>query len=157
MNYFLGLSLLTLLYLSPVNEKQNHQAEVLQIIFDIEEFQKYLTQSPRYVSTNTKQEILMLDFPELENQNIQLSAGRKSVRVISQKDMKDLKHNFIIQIDEFDLKKSKAKILLSYLNPRIYYEKNQKVLLNAELEKNNNNKWIVVDYKLEETNLNTFD
>jgi len=63
MNHFLSLFLIILVFPASRFEEPNEQQAVLQSIFDIEEFQKYLTYSPRFVGTNTKQEILMMSFP----------------------------------------------------------------------------------------------
>lgn len=157
MNYFLSLLLIILVFPTSKMEKQNQQQEVLQSILDIEEFQKYLSYSPRFVGTNTRQEVMMMDFPELENKEIQLTVRDKSIRIIEEKDLKELEHNFFIKIDEFKLKKSTANILLSYQNSRMYYEKEQKILLDAQLEKNEENEWVVNDYKLYEVSINTSD
>lgn len=157
MNYILSLFFLLLVIPSTRIEEQDQQQKVLQSVFDIEEFQKYLSYSPRFVGTNTRQEILMMSFPELENKDIQLKIRNKSIRIISERDLKELEHNFFIKIDEFKLKKSKAKILLSYQNSRMYYEKEQKILLDAQLEKNEDDEWVVDNYKLYEVSISTSD
>jgi hypothetical protein len=157
MNYLLSLFLILILLPSTKIEDQDQQQEVLQTVFNIEEFQKYLTYSPRFVSTNAKQEIVMMGFSELENPEIQLYVQSKSIRIIAEQDLKELDHNFFIKIDEFDLKKSKAKVLLSYQNSRMYYEKEQKILLDAHLIKNEDDVWIVENYKLYEVSINTSD
>ena len=99
----------------------------------------------------------MMNFPELENKNILLSVGDKTIRIIDENDLKDLEHNFFIKIDEFKLKKSKAKVLISYLNSRMYYEKKQKILLDANLAKNSDGEWLIENYKLYEVSVNTSD
>jgi len=157
MNYFLSLFLITLAFSFSILEKKNQQQEVLQRIFEIEEFQRYLSYSPRFVATTTKQEVLMMNFPELENKNILLSVGDKTIRIIDENDLKDLEHNFFIKIDEFKLKKSKAKVLISYLNSRMYYEKKQKILLDAQLAKTEENGWVIENYKLFEVSISTSD
>ncbi|MGM0580826.1 MAG: hypothetical protein ACQETL_09115 [Bacteroidota bacterium] len=157
MNYLLSLFLLFLFIPTSNMVAQNTQQEVLQSVFDIEEFQKYLAYSPRFVGTNTRQEVLMMGFPELENQEIQLKVRDKAIRIISEKDVNELEHNFFIKIDEFDIKKSNAKVLLSYQNSRMYYEKEQKILLDAQLAKNEDEEWIVDNYKLYEVSINTSD
>ncbi|WMN10802.1 hypothetical protein QYS49_36020 [Marivirga salinae] len=157
MKYLLSLLLILLVFPSAKMVKQNQQQEVLQSIFDIEEFQKYLTYSPRFVGTNNKQEVLMKAFPELESRDIQLSVRDKSIRIITENDLIELEHNFFIKVDEFKLKKSKAKVLLSYQNARMYYEKEQKIFLDAQLEKTKENEWVVKNYKLNEVSINTSD
>lgn len=157
MNYYLSLFLIVLVFPASKMEKQNQQQEVLQSIFDIEEFQKYLAYSPRFVGTNTRQEVLMMGFPELENKGIELKVRDKYIRIIAERDLEDLKHNFFIKIDEFKLNKSTAEVLLSYQNSRMYYEKEQKILLDAQLEKSDDNEWIVKNYKLYEVSINTSD
>jgi hypothetical protein len=99
----------------------------------------------------------MMNFPELENKNILLSVGDKTIRIIDENDLKDLEHNFFIKIDEFKLKKSKAKVLISYLNSRMYYEKKQKILLDAQLAKTEENGWVIENYKLFEVSISTSD
>lgn len=138
-------------------EYQNEQQEVLQSIFNIEEFQKYLTYSPRFVGTNTRQEILMMNFPELKDKNIQLGVRDKNIRIIAERDLDELEHNFFITIDEFEIKKTKAKVLASYLNSRLFYENEEKILLDAQLTKNEENEWVVTNYTLYEVNINTSD
>lgn len=138
-------------------ENQNQQQEVLQTVFDIEEFQKYMTYSPRFVGTNNRQEILMIEFSEIENKEIQLKVQNKLIRIISKRDSEELDHNFFITIDEFKLMKSTAEVLLSYQSSRMYYEKEKKILLDAHLEKTVKNEWIVKNYKLNEVSINTSD
>jgi hypothetical protein len=157
MNYIISLFLVSLIFTSSNSENQNQEERILQTVFDIEEFQNYLAYSPRFVGTNTKQEVLMMGFPEIENQNVNLNIRNKSIRVISEQEINELEHNFFIRIDEFDLKRSKAKVLLSYQNSRMYYEKKQKVLLDAQLEKTSDDEWIISNYKLYEVTINTSD
>jgi len=95
-------------------------------------------------------------FPELDN-NIQLSVRDKAIRFIAEQDLKELDHNFFIIIDEFKLKKSSAAVLLSYQNSRMYYEKKQKILLDANLEKTDDGEWVIKKYKLYEVSTNISD
>jgi len=157
MNYV--LSLIFLLSVIPTSEfeTQNNQQEVLQSIFDIEEFQKYLSYSPRFVGTNTRQEVLMLGFPAIKDKELELTVRDKSIRIITEEQENELEHNFFIKIDEFELKKSTAKVLLSYQNSRLYYDKKQKILLDVQLEKEHSDEWQVTNYKLYEVSLNTSD
>jgi len=152
MNSIISLFLVIPFFTFTESKDQNHQQKVLQSIFEIEEFQKHLSYLPRFVGTNTRQEVLMLGFPELENPDIQLYVRNKSIRIISEKQLKELEHNFCIRIDEFDIKNSKANVLLSYQNARMYYEKKQKIMLDAQLEKTKNDEWKVKNYKLDEVN-----
>ncbi|WP_375581218.1 hypothetical protein ABWH96_09515 [Marivirga tractuosa] len=157
MNYL--LSLFFILTIAPTVKVNNEseQKEVLQSIFDIEEFQNYLTYSPRFVGTNTRLEVLMIEFPELIKNDIDLKVRNKSIRIISEQQIKELEHNFFIRINAFDLKKSKAKVTLSYQNSRMYYESEQKLMLEAKLEKNKMDKWVVENYELKEVKINTSD
>ncbi|ADR20086.1 hypothetical protein MATR_23040 [Marivirga tractuosa] len=157
MNYALSLFFILLTPFTSKISQQNEQQEILQSVFDIEEFQKHLSYSPRFVSTNSRQEVLMIGFPALENKDITLQVHDKSVRIISERDLDDLEHKFIIRIDEFMLTKSTAKVLLSYQNSRMYYEKEQKILLDAQLEKNADDEWFIENYKLQEVSINTSD
>ncbi|RUA30713.1 MAG: hypothetical protein DSY77_13765 [Bacteroidetes bacterium] len=157
MNYVLSLFFILLTLPASKKEEQSEQQKVLQSVFDIEEFQKYLSYSPRFVGTNTRQEVLMMEFPELEKNEIQLRVRNKSIRIIDERALNEIEHNFFIRIDEFKLRKSTAKVLLSYQNSRMYYEKEQKILLDAQLKKNEDNEWAVSNYKLYEVSINTSD
>ncbi len=157
MNYYLSLLSIIFIFSTSEIEKENQQQAVLQSVFNIEEFQKYLAYSPRFVGTNTKQEVLMMGLPELEDTGIQLKVRDKSIRIIAERNLKELDHNFFIKIDEFKVKKSTAKVLLSYQNSRMYYEKKQKILLDTQLKKNEDDEWVVENYKLYEVSINTSD
>ncbi|SMG08676.1 hypothetical protein SAMN05661096_00150 [Marivirga sericea] len=157
MNYLASLLIFcTLIFPSKINNG-NQQRAVMQSVFDIEEFQKHLAYSPRFVGTNNRLEVLMVGLPDLENDEVQFEVRNKSIRITSEKEIEELEHHFYIRIDEFDLKKSKARVMLSYQNSRMYYEKEQKILLNAQLLKNSNNEWIVENYNLDEVSINTSD
>jgi len=157
MNYVLSLFLWLSVIPNSKLETQNNQQEVLQSIFEIEEFQKYLSYSPRFVGTNTRQEVLMIEFAEIEDKELQLNVRDKSIRIISKDQETELEHKFYIKIDEFELKRSTAKVLLSYQNSRLYYDKKQKILLDVQLEKVDSDEWLVTNYKLYEVSLNTSD
>ncbi|HET8859530.1 hypothetical protein [Marivirga sp.] len=150
--YFIFL----LLPYAPIDSKEDQQA-VLQSVFNIEEFQNYLAYSPRFVSTNSKQEVLMVGFPELESRDMELTVREKSIKIISENVINELELNFFIKIDEFDINRSSAKVLLSYQNARMYFEKEQKILLDAQLEKTSEGEWIVKNYNLYEVSTNTSD
>ncbi len=155
MNYLLSLFFMLSVINTTDNNGQSKQEEVLQTVFNIEEFQEYLAYSPRFISTNSKQEVLMMKFPELGNQTLELNIRDKSVRIISEKEVSELKRNFFIKIDEFVVDKSKAKVVLSYQNARLFYEKGQKILLDSQLEKNENEEWEVLNYELYQVDINT--
>ena len=141
---------------SDINDK-NQQKDVLQSVFDIQEFQKYVAYSPRFVSSHHKPEVLMVGLNSAEYMNFELRFRDKAIRVISQEEESQLAHNFFIRIKEFDLKKSKAKVSLSYLSSRLYYEKEQKIVLSAQLNKGKDNQWVVTDYNLTEVSINISD
>ena len=136
---------------------KNQQKEVLQSIFNIQEFQKYVAYSPRFVGSHHKSEVLMVGLNSAEDKNFELRFRDKAIRVISQEEESQLAHNFFIRIKEFDLKKSKAKVSLSYLSSRLYYEKEQKIVLSAQLNKGKDNQWVVTDYNLTEVSINISD
>ncbi|WKV11964.1 hypothetical protein [Marivirga harenae] len=155
MNYLAILFFVLSVGVTTDNIGQSKQEEVLQSVFNIEEFQEYLAYSPRFVSTNAKQEVLMMKFPELENQTLELNIRNKSVRIVSEKELSELKHKFFIKIDEFVVDGSNAKVVLSYQNARLYYEKGQKILLESQLEKTKNDQWQVSKYKLNTVEIST--
>jgi hypothetical protein len=157
MNYLASLLIFFIVIVPSKINNGNQQRAVLESVFDIEEFQKHLAYSPRFVGTNNRLEVLMVGLPDLENNEIEFKVQNKYIRITSEQEINELEHNFYIRIDEFDLKKSKAKVTLSYQNSRMYYEKEQKILLDAQLQKNGNNEWIVENYKLDEISINTSD
>lgn len=157
MNYFLSLCFISLMLISPKEVDQNQQTEVLKSVFDIKEFQNYLATPPRFVGTSIKQEILILTFPELKNQELELTIRERSVRFVSEKEVSKLKHNFFITIDEFEIKNSEAHVLLSYQNAKMYYEKRQKLLLDVQLDKSKNDDWSVKTYNIKEVSVSTSD
>lgn len=154
MNYLVSLYFL-LLVVSTDNINQTKPEKVLQTVFNIEEFQDYLAYSPRFISTNMKQEVLMTNIPELGSNSLELNIRNKSVRIISEEEVSDLKHNFYIKITEFDIQDSKAKVILSYQNARLLYENKQKIQLDVELEQNDKTEWNVANYKLSKIGIST--
>jgi hypothetical protein len=157
MNYLASLLIFFTVIYAPTTNNGSQQRAVLQSIFDIEEFQKHLAYSPRFIGTNNRLEVLMVGVPELENNEVGFKVQNKFIRITSEQEINDLEHQFYIRIDEFDLQKSKANVLLTYQNSRMYYEKEQKILLNAQMQKNANDEWIVKNYKLDEVSINTYD
>jgi GTPase involved in cell partitioning and DNA repair len=157
MNYLISLFFILSVINTADKNGQSKQEEVLQTVFNIEEFQDYLAYSPRFISTNSKQEVLMMKFAELGNQTLELNIRDKSVRIITEKEVNELKHNFFIKIDEFVVEKSTAKVVLSYQNARLFYERGQKILLDSQLDKNKNEEWEVSKYKLYKVDINTSD
>lgn len=157
MNYL--ISLYFIIFFNPFAETtiESQQQTVLQTVFNIEEFQKYIATAPRFLGTNVEHNVMMMAFPELESDEIELTVREHHVKIISERKINEFDNNSFIKIYEFSLKKSTATVLLSYQSSKMYYEKEQKVLLNAHLEKSETNEWIVKDYKLYEVSINTSD
>lgn len=153
MNYFLSLFFINVLFLSTtVSDK----SQVLQSILNIEEFQNYLNTSPRFVGTSNNQEVYLVSHVELDNKNdLHLKIRDRSVRILSELEVNELDHNFYIRIDEFEIEKSRANVLISYQNAKLLYEKNKVISLYAQLNKTESNEWIVDSYTLKEVSSNT--
>lgn len=151
--------LLFVILLSTPLEKTTaiQQQEVLQTVLNIVEFQEYLSYVPRYIGSNTKQEVLMLKFEELESPDIQLNIREKTIRIITDEEANQLEHKIFIKVNQFDMQGSTAKVNMSYQSARMYFETNQEILLNVQLKRTETEDWIVENYELNQTNISTSD
>ncbi|WP_296621589.1 hypothetical protein [Marivirga sp.] len=157
MNYLISLYFIFLVTPFIEIEPEDQQQSVLQTVFNIEEFQKYIATEPRFLGSNIDHNILMMGFSELKNNEIDLKIRDHKVKIISERKVNEFDNNSFIKIAEFDMKKSTAKVLLSYQNSKLFYEKKQKILLDVQLEKSWKNEWVVKEYKLYEVSINTSD
>ncbi|WNB18788.1 hypothetical protein [Marivirga arenosa] len=134
-----------------------NQKLVLQAALNIEEFQEHFNNSPRYVRSNDRKEVFMLDFPELLNDEIELTIRDKTIKFISENEIDEPARKYFIEVDEFRLNNKKASIQLSYQNAKMYHETKEKLILEVKLNLKNSEDWVIQKYELEKVSTNTSD
>ncbi len=123
---------------------------ILQEVLNIEEFKEYISKSPRFISSQRNQ-ILMLHHEKIDK-TASFNINQTPIKIIDSKTMEINEKIFFIEIEEFEIKKRKAKLSLNYQNARLYFEENKKIKLTAELKKVEN-EWTLEAHELTEISI----
>jgi hypothetical protein len=137
---------IVLFFLTPIREESDVQL-ALQQVLNIEEFNQYISKSPRFVSSHEHQ-ILLLAHDKI-NKEATFVINQIPIKIVESPTTIINEKLFFIHVIALEINQKTAKISLDYQNARLLLEENKKITLDANLKKTKG-EWKIIDYEVSE-------
>lgn len=138
-----------LFFVAPLKEESDSQL-ALQQVLNIEEFKQYISKSPRFVSSQESQ-ILLLAHDKISKE-ASFVINQIPIKIVDSLTAINNEMQYYIHVKQFVIDEKKAQISLNYQNARLLFEENKKINLEANLKKTSG-EWKIINYEVSEISI----